>query len=68
MKALAYDDVKKYFFVGGYQNGDVWIYEMGKPGHQKITKQVASLKSKEKLANLIWIPKKMELITTAESG
>ena len=33
IKSLWYDDVKKYLFAGGYDNGDVWIFEVGKPGH-----------------------------------
>lgn len=68
MRSIAYDDVKKYLFLGGYQDGNVWIYEMGKPGHEKITKQVANFKSKECLKDLIWISKKMELISSSQGG
>lgn len=40
------DRVKNYFFVGAYDSGSIYIYELPKPGNEKFMKQVAALKNK----------------------
>jgi 6-phosphogluconolactonase (cycloisomerase 2 family) len=46
MKTLIYDKVKSYLFAGSYDSGSIYVFEVGKPGHEKITKQIAMLKNK----------------------
>lgn len=65
---MLFDPVKNYFFGGTYESGEIFIFEIGKPGHEKISKQIGVLKNKEKIIDMIWQPEKMELLVANESG
>lgn len=56
------DRTKNYFFAAGFDSGSVYIYDLPKPGQDKLMKQVATLKNKEGIICMHFIPDKMELI------
>jgi hypothetical protein len=60
--------VKNYFFAGAYDSGNIYIYEMHKPGNEKFIRQVAVFNNKPKIIAMHWIPDRMELIVSCESG
>ena len=64
LSTLFFDPVKNYLFSACYETGEVFIFEIGKRGHEKLSKQVGFLKNKEKIIDLIWKPEKMELLVT----
>ena len=43
---MFYDPMKNYLFSGCYENGEIYVFEIGKPGHEKISKQIGFLKNK----------------------
>ena len=53
---MLFDPIKNYLFASCYENGDVFIFEIGKRGQEKLSKQIGTLKEKEKIVDLIWKP------------
>ncbi len=62
IKIMIFDRVKNYFFVGAYDSGSIYIYELPKPGNEKFMKQVAMLTNKPGIVSMVWVPERMELI------
>jgi len=56
IKVMFMDRVKNYFFVGAFDSGSIYIYELPKPGNEKFMKQVAALKNKEGIVSMHFIP------------
>ena len=46
VRSIVVDRVKNYMFVGAYDSGSIYIYELPKMGNDKFIKQVAMLKNK----------------------
>ena len=65
---MVVDRVKNYFFAGGFDSGSIYVYDLPKVGQEKLMKQVATLKNKEGIISLHFIPEKMELIVATRSG
>lgn len=50
-------DLKRnYLFTGGFDDGELAIFDIDKPNREKYAKQVASLQGKEKVRSIAWIP------------
>lgn len=62
------DKVKNYLFLGGHETGNIFVYDIGKPGQEKLAKQIGFMKNKEQIIDFHWRPEKMELIVTTETG
>ena len=56
IKSMVLDRVKNYFFAGAYDSGSIYIYELPKPGSEKLMKQVALLKNKPGIVSMHWVP------------
>lgn len=56
IKTMLIDRVKNYFFAGAFDSGSIYIYELPKPGNEKLMKQVAALPNKPGVISMHWIP------------
>ena len=62
MTRLLFDPVKNYLFGSCYDSGEIFIFEVGKRGQEKLAKQIGVIKNKPKIVDLIWKVDKMELL------
>lgn len=46
IRGLTVDVFKNYVFTGGFEDGEIAVFDIEKPGKEKLFKQVASLKGK----------------------
>eukprot|EP00828_Plagiopyla_frontata_P039391 TRINITY_DN517_c0_g1_i2.p1 TRINITY_DN517_c0_g1~~TRINITY_DN517_c0_g1_i2.p1 ORF type:complete len:317 (-),score=57.95 TRINITY_DN517_c0_g1_i2:63-1013(-) len=67
-KALHYDISKRYLFTAGYNNGLIQVYEIGKAGKEKFTKQIMQLPGKNKERTIKWSKDRLELYVGNEDG
>jgi|JI6StandDraft_1071083.scaffolds.fasta_scaffold04228_8 hypothetical protein len=44
------------------------VFDIDKPGKEKLTKQVAGLEGKENPRSLVWVPKRMEVLVGLGNG
>jgi len=63
IRGLAIDLNKNYLFTGGFDDGEIGIFDIEKPGREKFAKQSASLKGKTKLRFLDWSAARGEIFT-----
>lgn len=68
IKALSLDLVKNYLFTAGYEAGMICVFDIDKPGKEKLTKQIAVLEGKENPRCLAWVPKRMEVLVGLGNG
>lgn len=68
IQAMLFNRDKNYFFAAGFDSGSIYIYELPKPGQDKLMKQVGTLKNKKNIISLHFIPQKLELIVATQSG
>jgi WD40 repeat protein len=62
-------DLKRnYLFTGGFDDGELAIFDIDKPNREKYAKQVASLQGKEKVRSIAWIPERSELAVGTADG
>lgn len=59
---------KNYFFAAGFDSGSIYIFDLPKPGQDKLMKQVGTLKNKEGIISMHFLVEKMELIVATQSG
>lgn len=62
-------DLKRnYLFTGGFDDGEVAIFDIDKPNREKYAKQVASLQGKEKVRSIVWLPDRSEVAVGTADG
>ena len=59
IQVMLLDRVKNYFFAAGYDSGSIYIFDLPKPGQDKLMKQVGTLKNKESIISMHFLPDKM---------
>lgn len=47
------DNIKNYLFALGYEEGDISVFDISKPGRENSAKEVAKLKNKPKVINFL---------------
>jgi hypothetical protein len=62
IKVMLFDPLKNYLFASCYESGEVFIFEIGKRGNEKLSKQIGYLRNKERIIDMIWKAEKMELL------
>ena len=65
---VLFDPLRDYLFAGCYETGEVIVFEVGKPGHEKISKQIGYLTSKSHIVDMGWQAEKMELMVATQEG
>lgn len=68
LRTLLFDPVRNYFFAAAYETGEVFIFEIGKQGHEKVSKQIGYLRNKEHIVDMLWQSQKMELLLSTLDG
>ena len=59
IQAMLIDRVKNYFFAAGFDSGSIYIYDLPKPGQDRLMKQVGTLKNKERVISMHFVPERM---------
>ena len=49
IRSLEFDLFKNYVFTGGFDDGEICVFNIEKPGKEKFAKQAASFKGKPKV-------------------
>lgn len=60
--------MKNYLFSAGHDQGEIAIFDVGKYGREKFTKQTASLKGKTLIREIVWSPSRGELMVGNKDG
>lgn len=68
IRSLIFDSTKNYLFAGGFDDGEIAMFDTGKPGKEKYSKQTASFKSRPKIRSIQWSSSKSELYAGSEDG
>ena len=75
LRGLTIDYSRNYIFTCttsrravGALDGVISVLETGKPGKDRFTKLIASMKGQDKSRSVCWRPSKLELIVAYESG
>lgn len=59
VRTMMFNRHKNYFFAAGFDSGTIYIYDLPKPGQDKLMKQVATLKNKEAIISMHFVAEKM---------
>lgn len=68
IRGLAIDAFKNYVFTAGYDDGEITIFNIEKPGKEKLFKLVASLKGKRSARFLEWSSQRGEIYAGYKDG
>ncbi|CAD8199045.1 unnamed protein product [Paramecium pentaurelia] len=68
IRGIFFDPVKNYLFTAGFDQGEIGIFEVGKSGREKFTKQTASLKGKLQMREIVWSPSRGECMVGNKDG
>ena len=68
IKSLSLDLKRNYLFTAGFDDGLIAVFDLDKPGKEKLTKQIAMFQGKENPRRLAWNPEKMEILVGMENG
>ena len=69
IRGMCLDSVKNYLFVLGFEGGDFIVFDINRPGHEQLTKEVARFKNKpnvfyftyQKSRQICWSSKRGEM-------
>jgi WD40 repeat protein len=62
------DTSRNYLFTGSYDDGEINVFDLDKPGREKLAKLNATLVGKEKIRAITWSAKRAEIITGTADG
>lgn len=68
MRGLDIDNSKNLLMAAGYNEGDVVVFDIGKPGREASAKEMAKLRNKPKSRELKWSPSRGELFVGNDDG
>lgn len=68
IRGLALDTVKNYVFTGGFDEGEVAVFDIEKPGKEKFAKLSASLVGKKKVRSVTWSSSRSEIFVGTQDG
>ena len=52
IRSIEFDLFKNYIFTGGFDDGEICIFNIEKPGKEKFAKQAGSFKGKPKVISI----------------
>lgn len=58
IRCLHLDTNRNYLFSGSYDDGQLNVFDLDKPGREKYAKISATLKGKEKVRSITWAQKR----------
>lgn len=68
IRCLNLDPNRNYLFSGSYDDGELNVFDLDKPGREKYAKMNATLKGKEKVRAITWSAKRTEIISGTADG
>lgn len=68
IRSLFLDNNRNYLFTTSYENGEINVFELDKPGREKLAKLNATFYGKEKIRAITWSAKRAEVITGNADG
>lgn len=68
IRGLALDNVKNYVFTGGFDDGEIAVIDIEKPGREKFAKLNASLVGKKKVRSVSWSNSRHEIFVGTQDG
>lgn len=68
IRGFHYDSIKNFIIGSGYDDGELAMFEIEKPGKEKYAKQIASFKSKGKVRVIEWSANRGEIYLGHEDG
>ncbi|EGR33250.1 PX domain protein [Ichthyophthirius multifiliis] len=68
IRGLTIDLVKNYLFTGGFDDGEICVFDIEKPGKEKFAKLSASLVGKKKVRSIQWSTSRSEIYVGTYDG
>lgn len=68
IRSLYLDTNRNYLFSGSYDDGEINVFDLDKPGREKLAKLNATLHGKEKIRAITWSAKRAEIMTGTGDG
>lgn len=68
IRCIHLDTARNYLFTGSYDDGEINVFDLDKPGREKLAKLNATLIGKEKIRAITWSAKRAEIITGTADG
>lgn len=68
IRCLFLDNNRNYLFTGSYDDGELNVFDLDKPGREKFAKMAATLRGKEKVRAICASDKRNEIYTGTEDG
>eukprot|EP00919_Chromeraceae_sp_WS-2016_P011456 GHVR01026727.1.p1 GENE.GHVR01026727.1~~GHVR01026727.1.p1 ORF type:complete len:221 (-),score=20.18 GHVR01026727.1:334-996(-) len=58
IRSMHFDTNRNYLFTGSYDDGEINVFDLDKPGKEKLAKMNATLKGKDKIRDITWSAKR----------
>ena len=58
IRSLYWDTSRNYLFTGSFDDGELNVFDMDKPGREKYAKLIVTLMGKDKVRSVTWSNKK----------
>ena len=55
---MSIDIARNYLFTGSYDDGELNVFDLDKPGRQKYAKLNATIQGKQKIRSIAWSAKR----------
>lgn len=68
IRGLTVDTFKNYLFTGGFDDGEIGVFDLQKPGREKFVKQTASFKGKTHVRYIEWSSSRGEVYVGCKDG
>ena len=62
------DTNRNYLFTASFENGEINVFDLDKPGREKLAKLNATLYGKDKIRAVTWSAKRAEIMTGSSDG
>lgn len=68
IRCLHLDLNRNYLFTGSFEEGEVNVFDLDKPGKEKLAKCNATLLGKDKIRAITWSSKRAEIMSGTADG
>ena len=68
IRAINIDVSRNYLFTGSFDDGELNVFDLDKPGREKYAKMNATLIGKEKVRSIAWSAKRVEIMSGTADG
>lgn len=68
IRSLFFDTNRNYLFTGSFDDGELNVFDLDKPGREKLAKLNATLIGKDKVRAVAWSAKRAEIMSGTADG